>query len=135
MRNSTKSTPATKVIEANPFPNALDLCKIIGACREAGVSRLRVGQMDISFGPEAEILAPAVPTVSVTTPAEKVPEEIIRAQKRAETASLEEQEITLREQQVAELLISDPLAAEELMAQGELEPSGEQDGSSAGVDE
>ena len=115
------------------FPKAEDVCKIIGACREAGVSLFRMGHLEVYFGvpflpppPDGEPYHGVAPT-----PAAQVPVETIRAQQSAEEAiSLEEQEIEAKERRIAELLLTDPLQAEEMMRDGDLEASGEPDGSS-----
>lgn len=114
------------------FPNAADVCKIIGACREAGVSELKCGPLEVRFSP-AESLSPSTASPAkllmgaAPNNAGEVPEETIRAQQRAETASLEQQELELKEQQVAEMILSNPLEAEELLMAGELELGGERE--------
>lgn len=130
-----KSKPCTMVSEQF-FPKAEEVCKILAACREAGVISFKHGPLEVTFtgfSPakeltpmQAHIFGPA------PTPAGKVPEQTIQAQQRAEIASHEEQEIELRERQIAELAITDPLEAERLMELGETEPMGDENGGEEG---
>jgi hypothetical protein len=90
------------------------------------VLELKFGALEARFG----VALPPQSTEhgSAPTLAEKVPEKTIQAQQQAEALSHEEQEIRLREDQIAELLLTDPLKAEELMENGELMPTGDADG-------
>lgn len=110
------------------FPKADELCRIIATCRRAGVSSLKLGPLEVVFGarsapPLHEVtVAPAQASHSEVahTPAAQVPEKTIQAQAKIEADSIEEQGIQTREEQIAELLITDPLKAEEMMMEGDL---------------
>lgn len=117
------------------FPKADEVCKIIATCRRAGVSSLKLGVLEVVFGaqsaPPLPVLAQVSKSGAAPTPAAEVPEETIRAQHQVEQDSIEEQGIQTREEQIAELIITDPLKAEEMMMDGDLlEPEGSTDGSS-----
>lgn len=122
-----------------PFPKAEDICKIISACKDAGVSVFKMGPVEILFG----ILPATIPYPQVEhsgappTPGAEVPQNTIRAQQEVqEVLSLEEQEIETKERRIAELLIEDPLQAEELMRDGDLEATpGDSDGNSSDAGE
>ncbi len=131
MANMAAKKSVNTTITEQSFPNAEDICKIVVACKGAGVSTLKCGPLEVSFAglnPAAEPL-PLSPHISgpAPTPAGQVPEQIIQAQQQAEIASHIEQEIETREMQVAELMVTNPLLAEQLMEQEELEPAGEFD--------
>lgn len=118
------------------FPNAAEICKIIAACREAGVVSFTMGQMVILWD-LAEVNSPAFQAESGAspTPEAEVPVETIRAKQAfQEKLSHEEQEIEAKERRIEELLLEDPLLAEEMMRDGELEKLGESDGSDDGSD-
>ena len=104
---------------------SVDICNILDACFRNGVTRLTFGGLNVSF-----VTLPKMEheSVSAETIAEEVLGNTIQAQQQAENLSHEEQGILLREDQIAELLISDPAKAEEMMMYGELEPEGEDDG-------
>lgn len=121
-----KSMRCTKVAgkKMESLPNATEICKIIVTCRRAGVSSLKLGPLEVEFGARS---APPLPDPAlqvhigaVPPPAAQVPEQTIQAQREIEKLSLEEQGIQTREEQVAELLVTDPLLAEDLMMMGEL---------------
>jgi hypothetical protein len=115
-----------KDIEGAPFLKAEEVCKILEACALYGASVIRFHGLEVEFVQLQELL-PIVSGPAPTMP-EEVREETIRRQKQAEIASHEEQELQVREDQIAELLLSDPLRAEELMMQGELVSTGEDNG-------
>lgn len=125
------------------FPKYEEICKIIVTCRKAGVSSLKLGDLEVVFGsvtndtkqPDPFSL-PQVPQSGASpTPEAQVPGQTIQAQQRLEEDNHEEQGIQAREEQIAELMVTDPLLAEELMERGELEPIGEStDGSSEQIE-
>lgn len=115
------------------FPKADEVCRIIAACRKSGVSSLKFGPLEVVFGghaAEGVLRDSAQAPISgvAPTPATEDAGQIIQAQQQAEQASHEEQEILVREQNYAELVITDPLEAERLMEEGDAEPTGEIDG-------
>ncbi len=118
------------------FPKADEICKIIATCKKCEVSTFELGNLKVVFSSagarEALPLDLQVPQAASPTPEAQVPGQTIQAQQRLEEESHEEQAVLLREQQIAEMIIEDPLRAEELMEDGELEPIGEStDGSSS----
>ena len=108
------------------FPNGEDICNILDACARNGVTRIKLE----GFEAELVVSIPHIERIVEPQPtsAEEVRGNTIQAQQVVENQSLEEQELALKEEQIAEMLIVDPLRAEELMAMGELEPTGVLDG-------
>lgn len=96
------------------------ICAIIRACHEGGVTRLQIGDLKLSFtGKEKpEKLCP--PT----------PEEIKLAQEY-ENDVFQENEKRIRTEELSQLRLSDPEAYEELVTRGELEDDGKE---SSGTD-
>lgn len=111
-KNSNSGTSATK-----NFPSAEEVCKIVDICARNRVAKLKFGPLLVVFDPPEWISH--TPAPGPATPVQ-APENVILEQQNEEKRSLEEEEINLREQQIAELLVSDPLKAEELMEQGDL---------------
>lgn len=119
-----------KEIEPGGFPNADAVCKILEACALHGVAELKMPGLEASFfvtlGKTHQIsgAGPTIPPLDA--------EQTIQAQERVEKDSHEEQEIAVREEQIAELLITDPLAAEQLLEEGALM---EDEGANGGYDD
>lgn len=105
------------------FLNAEDICKILKAAKESGVFELKCGPLEARFG--APLLEPAITHGAAPTPAAEDLGKITQAQKQAEEASLEEEGIRATEERLANLIVEDPLAFEEMLANGELEPKGD----------
>lgn len=103
------------------FLNAEDICKILKAAKEAGVYAIECGPLWARFG--APSLEPAS-TGSAPTKAEEDLGKTIQAQQQAEEASLLEEEIVTKERRIEDLIVEDPLAYEEMIERGELEPEG-----------
>lgn len=119
-RKSTPSSP--KPTSSMKVENVEEICKILDACSKNGVVVLKYGCLEVRFkGPEPSPLVPS----TLTAPGPEIPVEspahVTQAQTQVEKEALEEQEIAARHQQVAELLLEDPLRAEEMMERGELE--------------
>ncbi len=124
---TTKSTPksmrSTKIVasKAEKPANGLekntlsaesivDLIKISAA---SGLTSLKFGDLQLEFGPKK------IPDASTASRTE-IPDEKAIAQLSKE--ALEDQELALRQEQIDNMLVEDPLRAEELIAQGELVP-------------
>jgi len=103
------------------FISVDEVCKIIDTCRKRGVSKLEFGPLVLHFGALEHSSAPEQ-VISVKSK-EKLQKEMVNAEKDAVTAD----EVALREEQMAELWITDPLRAEEMLSAGELTVSGEGD--------
>ncbi len=85
-----------------------EVCVILKACSDSNVAAIKYGNLNVQFG------LPAVPPAPVLSrnPETALSEEQHRKQGKA---SLQQDEIRLREEQLALLQIENPLAAEELM--------------------
>jgi C4-type Zn-finger protein len=99
---------------------AKDLIKIIKACKGSGVSQLKLGEMEIRFGP-GEAAKPQVPTVeSVETPTDQELEEV------KESVELRER-LDSADEELAFMQVENPALFEELLVQRELEGRGDED--------
>ena len=105
--------------KAVPLLNAEDFCKIISACAQNGVISIKMDGLEACFQAPVHIAHQAVPA---TDQAEKDLGDTIRAQQNEEVRSIEEQDLKLKEDRLAELMLTDPFEAEKLMQLGELEP-------------
>lgn len=102
-----------------------EICAIIDACAKNGVATLKFGDLEIQRGPTAQLSENPEPPGSIAPTAHplNVPVAEMTEKQHAEQneRALLENENALREEQIAELLITDPLAAEKLIAMGELQ--------------
>lgn len=85
-----------------------DICAILEAGAKSGVSLLQWGDFRAEFG--------ARPPAQVG----HIPSPMVMASPESEKVSLEAQEKLLKQQEVAEMLLRDPVRYEELMAKGEI---------------
>lgn len=93
---------------------ALEVCSILKSCRELGVAELEFGALYVTFVPrpdKVEVFS-TIPTLSAR--------EIAETQAKLAKKSLELDEMRLRDEQLGELVITDPLKYEELLRNGEL---------------
>lgn len=95
------------------------LCSILRACRESQVSELKFGPLHVKFGP------PVDPEPVKPTPAPATATEIADTQKNIAKESLAQDEAKLRETQLALAFIENPMLAEQMLMDGELEPHGD----------
>lgn len=114
--------PATKALDST------EVCVIIESCAKHGVTSLKWGALEISFTPSGkrpeETLANEQAGADLAIKAHQtIPDAEISDKRHAENNkdALELNEIELREEQLAELQITDPLAAEQLIRDGDLE--------------
>lgn len=102
--------------------SSLDICTIIEACAEYQVTKLKFGDLYLELGrhtPRA-----TVPTQSFS-PGTAIPE-INHDQINQD--SIETDEVRLREAEIAELMLTDPRKAEEMIENGELEDDTDESG-------
>src|SRR5574343_337877 len=93
-----------------------DVCRIIEASAKHGVRLLKLADLHIELGPTAP--SPYAPLLETPTPAAAVAEP---DHERISKEGLAAEELQTREDQIAELILTDPLAAEEMIRLGELE--------------
>lgn len=94
-----------------------DVCAIIKACSSYGVTSLKFGELQVKLNPK-EVL----PSSSNPKPTIPTVDEITEHQHEDQTKeALEDEEIRLRQSQIALALIENPELAEQLMIDGELE--------------
>jgi hypothetical protein len=127
-----KKVAVKKEVSGDFFPKAEEVCKILAACKENGVYRLKCGPLEVDFAPAALLSDPQAPYGAAPTMAAEAPQSSLQAtQNKIEAESLEEQGISTKERQLAEMLIEDPYRAEQMMIEeaSDLEPVGDNDGS------
>jgi hypothetical protein len=87
------------------------------------VAHLQYGPLQISFGQH-----PGRGNTQTASPGPTLPENgspnILDEQATEQHAALTKDEVTLREEQIAELWLTDPARAEEMLMRGEFEPPG-----------
>jgi hypothetical protein len=97
--------------------SAQEICDIIRACGEQGVAELKFGDLQVVFPPKWGSW-PGQKPLSFASSSEAALSEAQTTQIAAET--LEKEAISLKEDQLAELALTDPLEYERLLSEGEL---------------
>ena len=105
--------------EPKTFLSGKEICTIIDICAKKGVGEFVYGPLSFKFGPKL------APQPARTGPS--VPENVIQEQISIEKDALLSEELQTKEEQIAELMISNPLLAEELMIGGDLESNSDED--------
>lgn len=90
-----------------------EVCLILEACAKSGVSELRFGTLTVRFHRPVEQIVQYAPVIA--------PAQVSADQAKAAKESLEYDSLVTREDQIAELMITDPAEAEQLIKDGELE--------------
>lgn len=108
-------------ISTKSLLSAADIVTILEASRKNGVSKLKFDTLEVFFDASLH----DGPSGAQTVKSEQSAEQIAHTQNEEEKKAIEADEFSVREDQIAELLISDPLLAEELMLQGDLTESEE----------
>ncbi len=122
--NSKKPTTPT-AFEVSPLATA-DVCRIIEACGRAGVAVFRMGDLYLRLGPSAQ---DAPVTENVTAPLAPLPATTVaETQTKISEKALLEAELIVKEQQLAEMEITDPFQAEQLYLDGALTEETTKDG-------
>lgn len=111
--------------------SAEEVCVIIKVCGEAKVTELKLGDLQVIFLPKEET-RPGVTLKSPLASLDQAPPpltaaEIAEIQRKEAKKALERDEARVRKEQLEEMFLTDPLRAEELLRQGELEPDGDED--------
>lgn len=119
--SSTKQTLAMRGSETIKGLDAQGICSIIEKCDEHGVALLKYGNLEIWTGTKATMPPTPYPVGAPTTPGTKIDTEM-SATKHAEddARALRDNEAFLREQQLEELKITNPLAYEQMVRDEEL---------------
>lgn len=99
---------------------ATEVCDIIKACKDNGVTLLKLGELELRIGTQPE--APRA-KVSFSDTA------ISETQAQIEKVTLVEETIKHKQDRLDQMLIEDPVEAERLIESGELELEEELDGS------
>lgn len=99
------------------------VCSIVDACAKSKVSHFRWGNLEFCFSGSLAL---------EPSPFKLAPEYAL--QEQIEKDEIEREEISTREDQIAELWITNPAKAEEMLEQGELDLSSTQDSEQMGED-
>jgi hypothetical protein len=104
-----------------------DVCAIIKACGESQVRVLKFAGLHLEFEPKgsAEQAISVVPAERTPEPPAEAPAET-QLQAEAER-SLVQDELAYREDEIAQMLIENPMRAEQLLTDGGLEADGSDD--------
>lgn len=97
--------------------SADDICRILEASAKAGVRTLKFAGLDVEFESAGVTNPNGAPAHYIAPPTAEIAEPNHVAQDR-ESRLMDE--LKMREDQIEELLLSDPVEAERLIAQGEL---------------
>lgn len=101
-----------------------EVCRILRTCAAVGVTELKLGALSVTLGTPPRSGAGVSPRENTesATPATEIAEPNHLLQSRE---SLTQREVDLREDQIAELLLTDPIEAERMISEGELEEDGD----------
>lgn len=102
-----------------PFLSSEEICRIIEVCSKRGVSYFEYGHLSIELTNREAV--PAINSKKISSG------NVLQEQEKIEQTELLAEEIKTREEQIAELMITDPLTAEEMIERGELEESEDDD--------
>ena len=105
---SGTSTMAEKMLQV------YEICQIIKACADYGVTSLKCGPLELSFGKQTEKIPQEQPAVTEIT------EDQLKELDTIENDAHEEEEVRFRREQIDQMMIENPSKAEELLASGEL---------------
>lgn len=108
------------------FLKSGEICAIIKACSENGVTELKFGDLQVSF--KLKKPEPIEPELTTEIPATEIAEAI----QQSSADALEKEELQTRDDELEHMLVENPRRYEELMAQGDLESkaTGKVDGAS-----
>lgn len=96
-----------------------DICNIIRVCSKSHVSRIKMGDLEIEFrGSGIEKQVPV--TIAEATNCEK-PQNLEASYATVEEEVIEQEGVKLREEQLLQMAIEDPVEYEKLIASGDLE--------------
>lgn len=112
--------------------SSADIVSIIEVSGKSGVSELKFGGLHVKFDTPVERLKHThgffIPEMRVEQHPLNPPDtEISATQRQVAQEALEADELDLRYQQIADLMIEDPLRAEELLRDGQLEEADDAD--------
>jgi hypothetical protein len=119
-QSKKKSPSGTTPTARNSQLSSAEVCSILETSAKAGVSELKFGGLEVKFGKPAEERPRAPgpqPTPVLPVPVEALTEEAHTTQSKE---SLELESIRIKERQFQELLITNPLLAEQMIENGEL---------------
>lgn len=117
---------STKDIESDDAQkfalSSSEVISILSTCRDASVSVLKFRDLYVSFGKQTRLeeLQQAIQSVDVTQ-SPTFAKAIAKIQTQQSQDSLEQDEIELKQEQLAQMFIENPKLAEELLLNGKLD--------------
>lgn len=132
-KNSTKLTMRSKVGDSTKGLDTEQVLSIMESCARHGVTTLKFRDLEFTRGPQAPQATEPEPAANDATQVLTPDATMSESQKPNEKAPVpledfEQPELELREDQIAELQLTDPLLAEQMMMSGELQDAGTNDG-------
>lgn len=96
--------------------------EIIRACKDSGVSRFKLGELELEFGASAAVSPAPLPPAPEAKPG-FVPAPILSPEEQAQLDAerLKDLEAQAKQEFLSELRLEDPYAFEQLMQSGDLE--------------
>jgi hypothetical protein len=94
---------------------ANELCRIIKACRESGVAKLRLGSVELEFYKSDSYNPLELPKLGHSQVSKTIKKNSLQQEIPTEMVYFPEQEDELKEEMHAQLLIDDPSSFEEQM--------------------
>lgn len=107
--------------------SSADIVSIIEVSGKSGVSELKFGGLHVKFGKPSDDTQQTQALRVEQHPLNPPDTEISATQRQVAQEALEADELDLRYQQIADLMIEDPLRAEELLRDGQLEEADDAD--------
>ena len=105
-----------------------EICEIIRTSHTCGVRLIQIGDLKVEFGTQTEpggVSGSPYPRANNAVFGKPSPDLSEDEHSSQTKEALEIEELRLREQQLAQMLIEDPSRAEELLMDGELEDDGD----------
>jgi hypothetical protein len=99
-----------------------EACVIISASAKEGVTTLKWGDLEVTFGRPQVLFPEPSPFATIPGPPQPVPNHEDQDQE-----ALLAEEVRLREERIAEVAINDPVEYERMVAEGELDDAIQKD--------
>ena len=98
-----------------------EICEIITVSAKSGVSKLKFGSLFLEFGKQTETHPESHQSDKLGNASTPDAEMLEKARQHSQEQSMVENELQVREERIAMLYIEDPLKAEEMLRDEELE--------------
>lgn len=131
--NGTRLPGATRADQKSSF-TADELCLIVDTCVRRGVKSLRVGDLFLEFQSASPVDTSQIPQV-MSLGNERALDLTDKEHEELRRAHLESEEVRLKEERVAQMILEDPIGFERMLENGELEEMIEDGSSDEGADD